>query len=113
MRVNEFVNGLALLWHYRLGPIKKNRITRMVRDRLLPNIGKVEYPTCEPFLNEKMVKKPFPKRTRHSELLDLIHTDICGPLNVHTRMGEVYFISFIDVFSEYGCIYLIKNKHEA
>ena len=66
--MNEGVNGLALLWHYRLGHINKNVIIRMVRDELLPNIEKVEYLTCEPCLSEKMVKKPFPKRTRHLEL---------------------------------------------
>lgn len=85
----------------------------MVRDGLLLEIGKVEYPTCEPCLSGKMVKKKFPKGTRNSELLDLIHTDICGPSNVHTRTREVYFITFIDDFSKYGYIYLIKHKHEA
>ena len=62
--VNECVNDFALLWHYRLGHINKNKITRMVRDRLLPDIGKVEYPTCEPCLSGKIIKKPFPKGTR-------------------------------------------------
>ena len=60
-----------------------------------------------------MVKKPLPKGTRNSKLLDLLYTDKCGLLNVHTRMGEVYFITFIDDFGRYGYIYLIKNKHEA
>ena len=50
---------------------------------------------------------------RELELLNLIYTDICGPLNVHTRTGAMYFITFIDDFSKYGYIYLIKNKHEA
>ena len=107
-----FRSGLALLWHYRLGHINKTRITRMVRDELLPDIGKVEYPTCEPCLSGKMVKKPFPKGTRNAELLDLIHRYM-WTLNVHTRMGEVYFITFIDDFSRYGYMYLIKHKHEA
>ena len=85
----------------------------MIRDGLFPDIGKVEYPTCEQCLSGKMINKPFPNGTRNSELLDLIHKDICGPLNVHTRMGEVYFITFIDDLSINGYIYLIKNKHEA
>lgn len=45
----------------RLGHINKDRISRLVWDNLLPNVGKVEYPVCEPCISEKMVKKPFPK----------------------------------------------------
>lgn len=90
-----------------------NIMARMVRDRLYSDIGKVKYPICEPRLRRKMVKKPFPKGTRNLELQDLIYTDVCGPLNVHTWMGKVYFITFIDDFSGYGYIYLIKHKHEA
>ena len=64
------MDGLAMLWHMRLGHINKNRIIRIVRDGLLPDLGKVEYPICETYLNGKMVKKPFPKGTRNSKLLD-------------------------------------------
>ena len=60
-----------------------------------------------------MVKKPFPKETRSSEILTIIHSDICGPLNVQNITGEDYFITFIDDYSIYGYVYLIKHKHEA
>ena len=86
--VNVCMDGLAMLWHMRLWHINKNRISRMVRVGLLPDLGKVEYPTCEPYLSGKMVKKPFPKGTRSSKILTIIHYDICGPLNVQNRMGE-------------------------
>ena len=77
--VNKCVNGFSLLWHYILGHISKNKITIMVRDEFLSNIKKVEYPMCEPYLSERMVKKPFPKGSRDSELLDLKHSNICRP----------------------------------
>ena len=45
--------------------------------------------------------------------LDLIHTDVCGPMSTHTRGGFIYFITFIDDFSRYGYLYLMKYKSEA
>jgi transposase InsO family protein len=42
--------------------------------------------------------------------LELIHTDICGPFHTATRNGHTYFISFIDDYTHYGYIFLIKEK---
>jgi hypothetical protein len=47
---------------------------------------------------------------RMTNVLELIHTDICGPFPIATRNGHVYFISFIDDYSRYDYIYLIKEK---
>jgi transposase InsO family protein len=43
-------------------------------------------------------------------VLELIHTDICGPFPMATRNDHVYFISFIDDYSRYDYIYLIKEN---
>ena len=29
-------------------------------------------------------------------ILDLIHTDVCGPMSIHARGGFIFFITFID-----------------
>jgi transposase InsO family protein len=50
---------------------------------------------------------------RMTDVLELIHTDICGPFPTANRNGHVYFISFIDDYSRYGYIYLIKEKTQA
>ena len=60
-----------------------------------------------------MVKKPFPRGTRSTKTLNVIYSDICGPLNVQTQTEEKYFITFIDEYNKYGYMYLIKYKHEA
>lgn len=56
--VNTCVDDLKILWHMRLWHINKNRISRMVKVGLLPDLGKVECPICEPRLTGKIVKKP-------------------------------------------------------
>ncbi|GJT32919.1 retrotransposon protein, putative, ty1-copia subclass [Tanacetum coccineum] len=49
---------------------------------------------------------------RAKDLLGLIHTDVCGPFGTVPREGTSYFITFIDDFSRYGFVYLMKHKHE-
>lgn len=102
------------LWHLRLGHINIERINRLARDGPL-NFLKVEsFPTCEPCLQGKMTKLPFKgKGERNKRVLDLIHTDVCGPLNHNARGGYIYFITFTDDFSRYGYIYLMKHKSES
>lgn len=60
------------------------------------------FPTCEPCLQGKMTKKPFPKANRSTELLAIIHSDLCGPFNVRTLDGYEYFMTFIDDYSRPG-----------
>ena len=61
-----------------------------------------------------MTESPFTKKgERTSELLALIHTDVCGPMTTHARGGYPYFITFTDDFSRYGFVYLMKNKSDS
>ena len=61
-----------------------------------------------------MTKFPFKgKGERAYGLLDLIHTDVCGLMFVHARGCFVYFITFIDDYSRYGYLYLMRYKFEA
>ncbi|KAK8690580.1 hypothetical protein V6N13_074112 [Hibiscus sabdariffa] len=60
-----------------------------------------------------MAKVPFSgKGERASDLLGLIHSDVCGPMNTQARGGYQYFITFTDDFSRYGYIYLMRHKSE-
>ncbi|KAA0049626.1 gag/pol protein [Cucumis melo var. makuwa] len=61
-----------------------------------------------------MTKRPFTgKGYRAKEPLKLIHSDLCGPMNVKARGSFEYFISFIDDYSRYGYLYLMEHKSEA
>ena len=46
-------------------------------------------------------------------MLEIIHTDICGPFPVRTVDGFNSFITFTDDYSRYGYIYPIKERSEA
>ncbi|KAK8562295.1 hypothetical protein V6N12_010379 [Hibiscus sabdariffa] len=61
-----------------------------------------------------MTKAPFNgKGEQASDLLGLIHSDVCGPMNTQARGGFQYFITSTDDFSKYGDIYLMHHKSEA
>ena len=61
-----------------------------------------------------MTKAPFTKiGERTGGLLDLIHTDVCGPFNKQARGGYNYFITFTDDFSWFGYVYLMRHKSES
>ena len=47
-----------------------------------------------------------------TDLLEIIHNDVCGPMSVEARGGYHYFLTFINDLSRYGYIYLMKHKLE-
>ena len=61
----------------------------------------------------KMTKTPFSGTIeRATDLLEIIHTDVCGSMSVEARGGYRYFLTFTDDLSRYGYIYLMKHKSE-
>jgi transposase InsO family protein len=46
-------------------------------------------------------------------LLELVHSDVCELNGILIRGGKHYFITFIDDFSRYTYVYLMKNKDES
>ena len=49
---------------------------------------------------------------RATGLLEIIHTDVCGPMSTTACNGYLYFVTFADDLSIYGYIYLMKQKSE-
>ena len=50
---------------------------------------------------------------RASAVLEVVHSDICGPFEVQSLGGNKYFITFVDEFSRMLWVFLIKYKSEA
>uniref|UniRef100_A0A6N2KLF5 Integrase catalytic domain-containing protein n=1 Tax=Salix viminalis TaxID=40686 RepID=A0A6N2KLF5_SALVM len=104
----------ALLWHKRLGHISKERMTRLIKKELLPPLDFSDLDVCIECIKGKQTKHITKKpATRSSQLLELIHTDICGPFDAPSWSGEKYFITFIDDYSRYGYTYLLHDKAES
>ena len=71
---------------------------------------------CKGCIYGKSRRKEFPwkvHRVRAEQIGDLVHTDICGSVNVVTPGGANYKILFKDDSSGFRIIYCIKQKSEA
>ena len=106
--------SLKYIWHLRLDHIGEERINRLMKDDLLESFSDESIPVYESFLQGKMTKLLFiGHRERTTEVLALVHTDMCDPFDVPIWRGYLYFIIFIDDFSWYECIFLMRYKFEA
>ena len=50
--------------------------------------------------------------TKKSELLSLVYSDVCGPLEVNSLGGNKYFLTFIDDASRKVWVYFLKSKDQ-
>ncbi|GJU64788.1 retrovirus-related pol polyprotein from transposon TNT 1-94 [Tanacetum coccineum] len=100
------------LWHNRLGHINYRTMKDMLKQGII-SYDDEHKDKCEICVQVKMKRKLFPKVDRQSEVLELVHSDICE-LNIQlTRGGNRYFITFIDDYSRYTYVYLLKSKDQA
>ena len=106
------------LWHRRLGHIGYSGLQKLIEKNMANGIcltySKDDVEFCEPCIMGKQNRKPFiiceiPRATR---LLEVVHSDLCGPMPVSTHMGEKYFVLFTDGFSHQIVPYLLKTKSE-
>ena len=62
---------------------------------------------------EKNISKPFPQSEhKFKEPLDLVHSDVCGPMSVHSFSGYSYYATFNDDYSRKTWMYFLKAKSE-
>ena len=84
-----------------------------MKDGLLEPLYFNEFTVYESCLEGKMTKRSFnAKGNRAKDLLELVHSDVCGPMSVQARGGYEYFITFTNDHSRFGYVYLMKQKSE-
>lgn len=104
-------------WHQRLGHRDPEAIRKMKADGLIEDMKIVEcgvIELCESCAKGKMSRVPFPKKSLSEtrQPLDLIHSDVCGPMRTQTPSGKRYVVTFIDDFSRFTVIQLLSHKSE-
>ena len=54
---------------------------------------------CKGYVKGKNTKKTFPSsKSKEKGILEIIHSDVCGPMSSSSLSGYVYYVSFIDDF---------------
>ena len=105
------------LWHHRYGHLHHKGLQILCSKEMvtgLPDIGQLKI-SCEACVKGKHHRVPFPKQSkwRSTEKLQLIHSDLCGPITPPSNSQKRYLISFIDDFSRKTWIYFVLEKSEA
>ena len=93
-----FNNKSANIWHRRLGHISKERLKTLEKNKILPALDYTDLNDCIECFKGKLTNCRKKRALRSQNLLELIHTDICGPFKHKTICGNFYFITFIDDF---------------
>ncbi|RDX88618.1 hypothetical protein CR513_29764, partial [Mucuna pruriens] len=104
----------ASLWHRRLSHISEKGLTCLAKKDMLPGLKNAELEKCSHCMAGKQTRVSFKKHhpLRKSELLELVHSDVCGPLKVKSFSGALYFVTFIDDCSRKLWVYVLKTKDQ-
>src|SRR5512141_3319102 len=85
-------DSATYLWHCCLGHIGVKRMKKLHADGLLESLDYESFDACEPCLMGKITKTPFSRTMeRATDLLEIIHTDVCSPMSVDARGEDHYF----------------------
>ncbi|WRX29551.1 Integrase [Theobroma cacao] len=106
----------AILWHKRLGHVNYGSLKLMASNNLvngLPIIGAVDH-ICEICQFGKQNRNSFPKSSdwRARTKLQLIHSDVGGPMRTPSLNESLYYLIFIDDLTRFCWVYFMKKKSE-
>ena len=91
------------LWNLRLDHINFRSLELLSKRKMVNSFPSINHPDqlCEGCLLGKQFRKSFPQEShsKAQEPLELIHTNVCGPIKPSSFGGSNYFLLFIDDFS--------------
>ncbi|KAK3749555.1 hypothetical protein QZH41_007287 [Actinostola sp. cb2023] len=106
------------VWHCRLGHLNYDYINQLTKKEMVHgmnyNATTQDEKQCEACILGKMQRKSFPKHNEHraTRHYEIVHSDVCGPMQVESEGGSRYMLTFIDDYSRYTTTYFIKSKSE-
>lgn len=116
LRTQEMNPSSFNRWHERFGHLNGSSLKQLSTKNMVLGLklGSENHLECVVCAKAKISEQPFPKKSlsRSKGILDLVHTDICGPMRTASAGGGSYFVSFIDDKSRKMYIYIIKRRNE-
>ena len=102
------------LWHRRLAHLNYKALPHVSKAMTeIPDMKIDHEGVCKGCVEGKNIKNPFPKSNTKTEgILELIHSDVCGPMPSTSLSGYAYHVSFIYDYSRKIWIHFLKKKDE-
>jgi len=106
------------MWHKRFGHLNHQGLRSLAEKEMVKGLPKFdlgeEEAVCDICLKGKQIRESIPKESawKSTQVLQLVHTDICGPINPASTSGKRYILNFIDDFSRKCWTYLLSEKSE-
>ena len=100
------------LWHLRYVHLHFGGLDLLQKKKMVKGLPSIEQSigSCESCILGKHAREKFISRVsyRAKAALELVHTNLCGPMQTPSLTGNVYFMSFIDDYSRKTWVYLLK-----
>lgn len=123
-KTQDVISNLAkqkfslLLWHQRLGHVNYETIQKMAEKESVDGLNLEKYSEipkepCTGCIYGKMKRTSFKTgRTRGAKIGDIVHSDICGPMQTASTGGARFFALFKDDFTGFNVVYFLKQKSQ-
>jgi transposase InsO family protein len=111
---SDINNDPYVLWHHRFGHPGQH-ILESISEHVVGISGALKNSNlkiCQGCIYAKSHRQPFPKTStnRATQLLERVHSDLCGPMPVPSLNGSRYILTFIDDASRYTRVYFLEHK---
>ncbi|KAE8675430.1 putative RING/U-box superfamily protein [Hibiscus syriacus] len=109
-------NETSDLWHMRLGHVSYSKLSVMVKKSMLKGLPQLDVRTdtvCAGCQYGKAHQLPYNEsKFKAKEPLELVHSDVFGPVKQQSISSMRYMVTFIDDFSRYVWVFFMKEKSD-
>ena len=113
-------HATAVLWHRRFGHLGLDNLAKLSRNAMVEDLPvsadkflACKTLPCGPCDSAKQTRVSHPADpSRASEVLELVHMDLCGPISVRGIGNVSYFLTILDDYSEASVVRLVQSKNE-
>uniref|UniRef100_W8AUM1 Retrovirus-related Pol polyprotein from transposon TNT 1-94 n=1 Tax=Ceratitis capitata TaxID=7213 RepID=W8AUM1_CERCA len=106
----------VMKWHNRFGHLNFGSLRELSNKKMVFGLS-VNVPAgvnCALCMSSKCSQRPYSSsKNKAADVLGVVHTDVCGPVNIESIGGSRYFLIFVDDRTRYIFVYFIRHKNEA
>lgn len=115
---NEVKPAPRNIWHARLGHPSSKFVDELVKGNLLSvpkdDITASTVDDCTACAEGKMTRRHFgdTKSSSSTNKLQLVHSDLCGPMRLNSLGGARYFLILVDDYTRFTYVTFLKKKSD-